>query len=211
MLNLRPACVLVLLSACAAPMRYAGMDEPRYSLSLHLGPSPLLDREDSLRGCDEWLPKGVICRTVKAGERADIEVSIDDSPCVPGKDGMYTLALAYHDGRIVFMEKCFKTHDGYDRKKFRAVMTHEIGHQVGIWKHVPPECSAEALRHPNGSQVCGSAVMNALMHEDITFVTVIDGLAFDLRSEDINALSPLNVARQRDWNGEVPTCVYRSK
>jgi len=109
------------------------------------------------------------------------------------------------------MEKCFKTGSGYDQKKFRAVMTHEIGHQVGIWRHVPLSCKGEPLRHPSGALVCGSAVMNAVLDGDITYVTVIDGLAFDLRNQDVNSLRPLNFELMRNELGQLPTCVYRSK
>src|SRR5512136_1190981 len=94
--------------SCAGPIRYARTDTPAYSLSIWLEEAPLLDREDALKGCAEWLPKGVVCRPAESEETADVRVSVSDQECLADDDGYRTLAIAYQSGRIVFNSRCFR-------------------------------------------------------------------------------------------------------
>jgi hypothetical protein len=216
MMGFRYAALTVLaasLGACAFPVRYALRDTPAYSLSVWLDKESLLDPEDALKSCAEWLPKGVVCRLAEDEDSADVRVSAADDECLPDKDGMRTLALAFRGGRIVFNSRCFRQSDGsYDRHMFRAVMTHELGHEIGIWTHVPGDCDKDTPKHPNGQQVCGIAVMNKTYDGSVWFITVIDAMAFDMRDRANSSLSPL-VAGDREGSStnEPPYCVYRAK
>jgi len=201
------------LCACAFPVRYALRDTPAYSLSVWLDKAPLLDPEDALKGCAEWLPKGVVCRLAESEETADVRVNAADDECLPDKEGMRTLAIAFRGGRIIFNARCFRHSDGsYDRHMFRAVMTHELGHEIGIWLHIPGDCAKDTPKHLNGQPVCGIAVMNKTYDGSVWFVTVVDAMAFDLRDQANSSLSPL-VAGDRgpSTKNEPPYCVYRAK
>jgi len=204
------AAAAAMLGSCAAAVRYARIDPPAYALTVWLADDPLLDPVDALRGCMEWRAKGVVCRLTMDPARADVRVTVDDGPCVEDDKGLHTLALAYHGGSVVFNKKCFAVGSDYGRKMFRTVMTHEIGHEAGIWEHVPPKCDAKAARH-DGRPICGRAVMNPLCDPDVNFVTVPDALAFDARGGADNALRPLDVADGRPAADDRPICVYHGK
>jgi len=211
----RLACTALTLTlcACAGPVRYARQDPPAYSLALWVDARhALLDPADALKGCSEWLPKGVICDLAADRDSADVVIGLHEASCTADKDGYRTLALAYRaDSRIEFIADCFRHGGGYDRHMFRAVMTHEIGHVIGIWRHVPKKCDHRA---PEGSlerAVCGIAVMNPIYDSDVAFVTVIDSLAFDARSTDDSALVPLSREDDDPPADSVPTCTYRVK
>ena len=203
-------------AACAGPVRYVRPDRPpdppAYALSVWIDDHPLLDLADVVRGCIEWRAKGVICRLAADPASADVRISVDDKPCVPDAEGLKTLALAYHDGRIVFMPKCFDGSTDYVRRLFRAVMTHEVGHEVGIWEHVPLKCDGKAASH-DGRPICGPAVMNRLADADLGFVTVVDSLAFEARAADDTRLRPLGSPPRRgpSVKDDRSICVFRSK
>lgn len=200
--------------SCAAPVRYALRDTPAYSLSVWLDKSPLLDPADAIQGCSEWLPKGVVCRLTADEEAAAVRVyAAEDDQCLPDKDGLRTLAYAFRDGHIIFNSRCFRSSGGgFNRPMFRAVMTHELGHVIGIWGHVPEDCRPDTPRHPNGQQVCGIAIMNKTYDDDVWFITVVDAMAFDIRDQDHSALAPLNTGENAAApKNEPPYCVYRTK
>lgn len=204
--------VLASLMSCAAPVRYALMDRPAYSLTVWLEKDPLLERDDALKGCNEWRSKGVVCRLTEREDEADVRVSTADGECLTDEDGYRTLAIAYRDGRIVFNSRCFRKSGGYDRHMFRSVMTHELGHEIGIWQHIPKDCAKDTPRHSNGQPVCGIAVMNKTYDDDVWFVTVIDAMAFDLRDQEQSSLRPLDSGQSvRGPKLEMPYCIYRAK
>lgn len=180
--------------SCAGVKRYARRDPARYSLHLWVDDHPSLSKPDALKGCQEWAPKGVTCALVESKHRADIRVTADMKACVPDEKGKRTLALAYKGGDVVFMMQCFKKGDGYDQHQFRAVMTHEVGHEIGVWEHVPEDCDDKehkAIVLEDGKKVCGQAVMNPYYEEKIWFVTEIDSLAFDVRDLEYSVVTPL--------------------
>jgi len=198
--------------SCAGPVRYARVDAPAYSLSIWVDRSPLLDPADALQGCSEWLPKGVVCRLAPDKGSADVAVVLSDEDCVADKEGYRVLARAFRDSHIEFVAGCFRQSGGYDRQMFRGVMTHEIGHVLGIWRHPPVKCDGGAPAGSFERTVCGIAVMNAIYDHDVAFVTVIDAVAFDARSTDDSALQPLGTAPTGAAKpADVPTCTYRLK
>ena len=181
--------------SCAGVKRYTRHEPARYSLLLWVEDHPSLSKPDALKGCQEWAPKGVQCALAESKERADIRVTADMKACIPDEKGKRTLALAYKGGDVVFMMQCFrKSDDTYDVHEFRAVMTHEVGHEIGVWEHVPEDCDDKeqpAIVLPDGKKVCGQAVMNPYYEEKIWFVTEIDSLAFDIRDLEYSVVTPL--------------------
>ncbi len=202
-------------TACGPdPVPYEPYDQPAFSLSVWLDPAkPLLDPSDSLDGCSKWLAKGVVCRIVETQAEADVKVWTNDEPCEKDEKGNYTLAVAYGNGNIVFNSLCLGKPGDYNRHRFRAVMTHELGHTVGIWEHVPNDCDDEHLTHPSGQPICGVAVMNPMIDDDVYFVTVIDALAFDVRDEEMCRLHPLPTSAKRMAliTSSSPICTFRSR
>lgn len=203
-------------TACGPdPVPYEPYDEPAFTLSVWVDTTkPLLDRDDTLAGCSKWLAKGIVCRIVESRAEADVAVFTDDKPCIKDEDGHYTLAMAWSDGHIVFYSACYGKPGDYDRHKFRTVLTHEIGHEVGVWEHVPEDCDGEHLTHPSGEPVCGVAVMNPMYDDDVYFVTVVDALAFDLRDERFCQMQPLPIAKKQmslNSSDAVPVCTYQSR
>ena len=149
---------------------------------------------------------------------ADIRIYAEDDVCVvkddngtpddPKDDRMATtLAWAYSGGDIKMMMRCLTQKDGvYDAHQFAAVVTHEVGHQLGIWEHVPylPKCE-DAKTHPTGAKVCGKAVMNPYYDEDVDYVTDVDALAFDMRDPKYSVL--VSDVPPKD----LPDCIFRAR
>nr|ALV85541.1 hypothetical protein [uncultured bacterium pA1] len=199
-----------LLISCASVPRYvdpAARASPRHYV--HVWVQPGLSADDAHAGCELWREKGVACVIVHDRDYADITVEADRRPCVAHDDGLRTLAEAYRGGRIVFYTSCFMDDGTFDRQEFRTVMGHEVGHEVGIWEHVPLECGADAPRHPDGHPICGRALMNPLYDKDVAYMTPVDSLAFDVRDPEISVL----VADKADIPppSDRPDCVYRAR
>ena len=198
-----------LVLSCAGIPRYVapgGQATPRYYVHVWLQNG--LSEADADAGCEIWNDKGVSCVIVRDPELADVRVYADPRPCTPNADGHRTLAEAWQSGKIVFYTSCFMDGSTFDRHQFRAVMGHEIGHEIGVWDHVPLECTASCRRHPNGTQVCGRALMNPLYDKDVYFMTPADGLAFDVRDPMHSVL--VEVA-DRPAPPDEPGCVYRTR
>ncbi|OGL73714.1 hypothetical protein A3C96_02875 [Candidatus Uhrbacteria bacterium RIFCSPHIGHO2_02_FULL_60_10] len=212
------ALCLALLNACATPTRIKTVDRPVYSLTMWLEKHPLLNAESALRGCQQWQPKGVICRLTTKRSEANVFVLAVEKPCRPEEDGKRVLARAYAESKLIAVyADCFLNGAGaYDHDIFQIVMTHEIGHQVGIWEHVAEKCTEQTPRHPNGRSVCGEAAMNPTVDERVNYITEIDGLAFDLRRRDYTALTPLQRMSGESQprvtpDGAEPDCIFRTK
>ena len=139
-----------------------------------------------------------------------MRIYADDGECsgVDPKDNKphKYLAWAHSGGDIRMMMRCMRHGlDGvYDRKQFAGVVGHEVGHQLGIWNHVPEasECK-EAKKHPSGKDVCGEALMNAYYSDAVDAVTAIDQLAFDLRDPKYSVLV------SDEPHPDLPDCIFR--
>jgi hypothetical protein len=201
------------LGSCATAVPYLPHDRPSFILSIWLEKKSLLNPADVLAACSEWRAKGVVCRLVVTRTEADVAVEVDETPCDIDADMNVVLARAWREGRIEFIADCFGRRGDYNRAKFRAVLTHELGHVIGIWEHVPKKCRG-APKHPSGRPVCGIAVMNSHYDDDVDFITVVDGMAFDLRDRKESRLKPLAPppASMPTKAGETPpSCVYIGK
>jgi len=183
-------------------------DEKPIPLTIWIDGNAKLSEADTLKACDEWKPKGIRCFVVEDKDKSSIQVYAEnEKECPKNKDDTYTLATAWRGGRIVFNMKCFGAIGKPDLHKFRAVMVHEIGHQLGIWDHVPHDCkSGKPKKHPSGKSVCGVAVMNPMYDKDVFVITVVDGLAFDIRDEFIAV-----VVDGPGASPDEPVCTYRGR
>ena len=141
---------------------------------------PRLLHNVSVLGCDIWYPEGIRC-SITADERyADVRVYAHDTPCMPRSDGTA------------------------EPNMFRTVMGHEIGHQLGVWAHVPESCSEAHVTHPTGGPLCGQALMNPMYDSNISFMTALDHLAFEMRDRDASVLE----GGRPGISGGDPICVF---
>ncbi len=176
-----------------------------------------LPPDELLKACEGWAAKGVRCVLSQDIRLSDVQVYDDEkNECKEDKDGMKTVATAYGGGKIEMFTPCMRgwwPFKSLDMKQVRAVFMHEIGHQLGIWDHVPDDCDPKKIdpkkavlrTHPNGRQVCGQAVMNPAYDSNVTFITEFDGLAFEIRRKDWAVVSDPETPL-RDPNE--PICTY---
>lgn len=171
---------------------------------LSMNEHPLLDPLDVvLDGCRRWHSTNVDCVLTDMFD-SDIhlvavspeDLNNDDTAerrdlvnCVSDEDGKRTLGVAF-GGPGDFIEiytKCYEIVDaagnvtGYDTQMATAVVTHEVGHQFGIWEHVPAECTPQSYVVQDGRRLCGDAIMNASLNLDrAAGPTEVDRIAYEL-------------------------------
>ncbi len=184
----------------------AGDPGSDYRVPVWVQPHPDLDPDDVVAGCDVWAAVGVSC-TATTDAAAPIRVYASDAPCIPDTEGHVVLATAYGDGIIVFENRCLARDliGRVDRQEFATVFGHELGHELGIWEHVPASCDEPHLTHPRSGPVCGRALMNPFYDPGVDVLMVPDALAFDLRSPDAPAFPPYRFPPHA--NGEA-VCTY---
>lgn len=168
--------------------------------------SPGLLHNASVLGCDIWYPEGIRCDITADQRHADVRIYAHDTPCMVRSDGTFTLATAFGDHTIVVESQCMGHQaDGtLDPAMFRTVLGHEIGHQLGIWAHVPETCGEPHVTHPTGGPVCGQALMNPMYDANISFMTAMDHLAFEMRDRDASVLE----GGSTGISGGDPICVF---
>lgn len=187
-----------------------GDDAAAYTLRIWIQPDARIPREAVLKGCSQWKAERITCVEVDAPKLARVRVYADDAPChvqdkKDANEWHTYLAWAYQGGDIKMMMGCMPHTDGvYEAKYFAGVVTHEVGHQIGIWEHVPMRCDAKDVKThaKTGKKICGKAVMNEYYHEDIDYVTDNDAMAFDERDTDYSVL--VGDIRKKD----TPDCIY---
>ena len=168
---------------------WTGEPDSWQTLTVFTDSHGLLDEEKVWEACLQWMPKGVICDLVDSPSQADVTIQASDKPCDKNEDGLYTIGWASSNGvtgHVTLMAAC----PGWDDSQVIGVLTHEIGHVIGIWKHIPPNCDEPHLTHPNGQDICGTAIMNPVHKPGLDYTTLIDGLAFDLRDSRYSLLRP---------------------
>lgn len=125
---------------------------------------------DVLTGCAVWGLEGVVCEAAPR-ETADVFVEVDETPCgaVHGR--------ASDDGELRVYVDCIDS----DRLLW-SIVAHEIGHQLGIFAHVWPDCETIDDRDPRAPPACGPAVMNPYDTAELARLTVADHDAFVARN-----------------------------
>lgn len=188
-----PVLAFVLMLGCGAkprPIEAAKPDpeDPIRLLFVWIEEDARMPKEDVMRGCREWRMKNVLCIEVDDKDDADIRVTADDGDCVEKDEhtGAVTrtiLAWAFPNGDVTMMAKCLeKTPEGrFQAHQLAGVATHEVGHELGIWDHVPETCDDKkvAVHAGTGRKICGPAVMNPAYDRNVVVVTVVDGLAYE--------------------------------
>jgi hypothetical protein len=169
-----------------------------YTVRIWIQPDSRIPRAAVMDGCNKWNSERITCLEVDSPKMAKIRVYADDKPCVtkdPRNHDDLTLhtylAWAYAGGDVKMMMKCMPHDDRtYETREFGAVITHEVGHQLGIWEHVPDSCNDEKvkLHSGDGRKICGTAVMNPHYQSGIDYVTENDAMAFDERDTDTSVL-----------------------
>jgi Zn-dependent protease with chaperone function len=150
---------------------YADAPHDVRTVRLWLQKSEDLPRKATLEGCEFWKPEGVQCSIVEDADQASIRISLDPRPCK--SDIIFAIAHSRNDGTIALYSDCMRVRGTMDPNVYRATIAHEIGHQLGIWCHIP------------ASQ--GGALMNPLVHEELRGITTLDHEAYAIRDQLVRA------------------------
>lgn len=186
---------------------------PEYHVLVWTDPGSGLPEQDILDGCNLWAPLGVGCERAESAYASDVQIYADKDGCPKDPDGSYVLAYARCCGPVVFIRECFRQENGQlDAKAIRVVTAHEVGHQFGLWWHVPKSCTPGAPNHPDGGQVCGTAVMNPFFNEALKTLQEPDFRAFDIRDKEHSVVDDENHHAPDAGPGMHDfTCVYRTE
>ncbi len=197
--------VATCLTACSAPKRYRNPSPNHIAIvRVWVEQNKNLPPDLVISGCEMWKDKGVQCVLVPHKDQGSVRVVPALRTCARSPNGVTTLAYANPGGEISVVIDCFTNDKNVlDRTMFRSVLGHEIGHQFGIWNHVPQKCE-------KGVAVCGDALMNPHYEEKIDFITPADSLAFDARELKWAVIT--NDGEKSRFNApqnhEVKGCVY---
>ena len=160
--------------------------------------------ETVLDGCRAWWPNDVDCVLTDAFDSTirinavmpeDVASStdqgeIDRANCAKLPDGTVTLGMATEGGWIELYPKCFENLDkdgkvvGYDTFLATAVITHEVGHELGL-PHVPKDCDRNTLVVPGHGAICGDAIMNPILDRSTFAPTQVDDIAFHVFVDEV--------------------------
>lgn len=186
---------LALLAACGDNLAsydlYAHDPESFRTVTVWVDPHPDVSADVAVRACEAWRPEGVLCASAASSLDGLIRIHAYDGPCEENDDGTYPLGYATEGGDITLMIACLHRFGGTPvaEDALWPVVSHEVGHELGIWRHVPTDCAdPEIMTHPEYGPVCGTALMNPLVHRGLLGITVIDHAAYELRDEDHSIL-----------------------
>ena len=190
-----PACLLV-LAACADndPGTYEDAAPPDRTAHIWVDADDAIPPDTVLEACEAWRSEGVLCEFAEDPSEADIHFIVDDSPCVGDETGFYPLGRSSPGGDVLLFTACLHQFGGdpIDRDLLFPVVAHEVGHELGLWFHVPEDC--DVLPEDANSQVlfyfgiCGKALMNPITHRGLLGITDLDHAAFGFRDEDNSVL-----------------------
>jgi len=161
------------------------------TIAVWVEPHPDIPPELARQACESWRPEGVLCEIVADPMMALVRIRSSIGPCEKLKDGTYPLGRAYGGGDITLEIECLRKYGGAPiaERVLWPVIAHEVGHELGIWIHVPTGCDGpDVMEHPEVGPVCGTALMNPEAHFGLKGITTIDHGAYGLREEDHSVL-----------------------
>lgn len=161
------------------------------TVTLWVEPHPEVPAALAREACESWRPEGVLCATVDDPLGALVRIRAVEAPCEKREDGSYTLGVAWVGGDVALMIGCLRKFGGtpIDVDLLWPVISHEVGHQLGIWDHVPTSCEeGEPSGHPEAGPACGVALMNPAVRRGLYGITLHDHHAYALRDEDRSVL-----------------------
>jgi hypothetical protein len=176
-------------------------DDPEYYFpATEPEPIPLTYSADGVDGADveaaclAWWPEGVSCSPADEGEVADLRVSRGSGcPTIDGGEHM----AGHHEsdgaaGTITVYPECLD-----DRSLVVPVVAHEVGHALGVYWHVWPDCSTVEDRPEGTPLACGSPALMGEHLADLPSMTVPDHEAWLSRNRliAVDASAPGTVAQ----------------
>ena|SRR5688572_4852332 len=155
---------------------YEGEPSEFRTLSVWADPHPDVPPELAREACEAWRPEGVLCELADDPLEALVRIHAFTGPCEKNDDGSYTLGYATAGGDVTLMIECLRRFGGtpIGEDLLWPTVAHEVGHQLGLWTHVPAED--------------GVALMNPKIHEGLYGITVLDHEAYLKRDEDGSVL-----------------------
>lgn len=160
---------------CSPPPRYVKKSHgPPMYVKTWVDPASPLPPLDVLAGCNVWNEADIYCTLVPDRDDADVRVLLSPHKCEKNEDDAYVLATASSDRKIEVRWGCFANGKEPNLERLRLSMAHEFGHQWGIWKHVEVDCPANPERGPDGTAICGRALMNANENDSPPYLTPAD-------------------------------------
>lgn len=191
----RTALFLSALAACGDNLRSYDLYEAEptefRTATFWVQPHPELPGELVREACEAWRPEGVRCAQVGDPHEALVRIRASEAECVEDADGNYALGRAWVGGEIVLMIACLRKFGGEPiaEEILWPTIAHEVGHQLGIWHHVPTDCDdPEVMTHPEAGPVCGAALMNPMINRGLYGITLHDHHAYALRDADLSVL-----------------------
>jgi hypothetical protein len=162
------------------------------TVTVWVDPHPDVPAETARQACEAWYPEGVMCELAPSSEEALIRIHAFTGPCMELEmEDTYPLGHASVGGDITLEIECMRKFGGTPiaERVLWPVIAHEVGHELGIWTHVPTDCGdPEVMEHPEGGPVCGQALMNPMIHYGLKGILIEDHYAFELRDEDFSVL-----------------------
>lgn len=163
-----------------------------HNVKLWIQDDPDVGQSQASMGCDLWQSKCYQCE-MASESKAQAKIHVDRKACVANFPGLsYTLAYSEPEGSITLIIECMRAlfpreaDDTPSRKALAIVLGHELGHEAGMWWHVPQSCDENTVRSTFERDlirqgICGQALMNAYIDLNVDAITDVDRLAFDIR------------------------------